>query len=120
MLVVADSGPLIALSDVGRLELLLKLYRDVWIPPEVSREAFEAHGRTRPDWIHVGSSSAAPAELAGANLGPGETQAIALAIEKGADLLLADDRRARRLAQHVGLLVAGTVAVLLRATWLSS
>jgi predicted nucleic acid-binding protein len=45
----------------------------------------------------------------------GETQALQLAQEHGADLLLTDDTAARLAANQMGLLVHGTLGILLRA-----
>ena len=49
-------------------------------------------------------------------LGRGEAEAIGLAIETHADLLLADDRSARRAAERRGINVAGTLNVLVAAS----
>lgn len=49
-------------------------------------------------------------------LGAGEREAIALAKEIGADLLLVDDRKARKEARGRGLSVTGTLAVLVAAS----
>jgi predicted nucleic acid-binding protein len=48
-------------------------------------------------------------------LDAGESQAIALMRELGADILLLDDRRARATAQRLGLPFTGTVGILRRA-----
>jgi hypothetical protein len=48
-------------------------------------------------------------------LGAGEREAIALALELRADLLSADDKKARRIAQERGIRVTGTVGVLREA-----
>lgn len=48
-------------------------------------------------------------------LGPGEAEALALAEEIKADLILLDDRAARVEALRRGLLVTGTIGVLLDA-----
>jgi hypothetical protein len=45
----------------------------------------------------------------------GEAAALSLAQTLGARLILLDERKARRIAAHIGLQVAGTLAVLLRA-----
>lgn len=42
----------------------------------------------------------------------GEAEAISLALELKADLLLADDRKARRIARERGLAITGVVGVL--------
>jgi len=44
-------------------------------------------------------------------LNPGEAEAIVLAIERQADLLLADERRVRRSATAAGLTVTGLLGV---------
>lgn len=46
------------------------------------------------------------------SLGDGERQAISLAIEQHADLLVVDDLPARRLAQSIGTSVVGTAGIL--------
>lgn len=50
-----------------------------------------------------------------ASLGVGESEAISLALEVQARLLLLDDRPARRLAQALGLSIIGTLGILLAA-----
>jgi predicted nucleic acid-binding protein len=49
------------------------------------------------------------------DIGPGEAEAIALAIEAGAARIVLDDKKARRIARELGVTVTGTVGVLLRA-----
>jgi uncharacterized protein len=49
------------------------------------------------------------------NLDPGEAEAIVLAIERRADLLLVDERRGRRTATAAGLTVIGLLGVVIRA-----
>ena len=55
-----------------------------------------------------------PREI-GAVLHSGEAEAIALAVERHADLVLLDDGDARRLASKMGLHFIGVLGILLRA-----
>lgn len=50
-----------------------------------------------------------------ADLDPGEAEAIVLAIERRAGLLLVDERRGRRTATAAGLRVIGLLGVVARA-----
>ena len=49
------------------------------------------------------------------HLGAGEAEAIALALEGGAELLLMDERLGREAARRVGVRVVGVAGVLLEA-----
>jgi predicted nucleic acid-binding protein len=53
--------------------------------------------------------------MAAMRLGPGEREAIALAVELGADEIILDDLSARRMATSLGIPVIGTLGLLLRA-----
>jgi hypothetical protein len=55
------------------------------------------------------------ARLLAAVLDPGEAEAIALALELSADLILLDERDGRSAAERAGLRVTGVLGVLLRA-----
>ena len=116
MSVVSDASPLIALNGIGRLEILEQLYATVLIPPAVSREVFERHGRESPSWIETRLlSQDIPASILEERLGKGEAEAISLALEEKATLLLLDDRRARSLARSLGLPIVGVGGVLVAA-----
>jgi hypothetical protein len=47
-----------------------------------------------------------------ASLGPGESEAISLALEIRADRLIVDERAGRRVAEALGLRVAGVLGLL--------
>lgn len=123
MIVVADSTPLIALSRIGRLQLLERLYTRVVIPRAVFDEVVE-QGHDRPGasevshsrFIEVGETATPiPAPPLRKNLGAGELAAIELALQLKADLLLVDDLPARREAMRQGLTIIGTVGILQQA-----
>lgn len=75
-----------------------------------AREVSEA------DWIEIVevSDKSAVEELKG-ELDKGESEAIVLAKELGAEWLLLDERLARQKAQALGFKVIGTLGILLRA-----
>lgn len=120
--IVSDSGPLIALSGIGRLELLASLHGRVFVPPAVLREVTESGAGRRgarevagARWIEVRELVAPPDALLIQELGSGEAEAISLALRLGASVLL-DERRGRRIAETVyRLRVRGTVGVLVAA-----
>ena len=112
--VVADASPLIALDHLGHLDLLRELFGTVLIPPAVAREASSLH--TLPDFISVRAlGQPVAARVLAASLGPGEREAMSLAIETSARWVILDDRPARRLAEALGMPVIGTLGVLTTA-----
>ncbi|PYQ05870.1 MAG: DUF3368 domain-containing protein [Acidobacteria bacterium] len=113
-LVVSDSSPLIALSQINQIKLLHDLFGEVVIPGAVAREV--SPGVRLPTWITTRPlAMRVGLELLLPKLGLGETEAVVLAAQDGADWLLRDERPARRIAQALGLRVAGTLGLLVRA-----
>lgn len=112
--VVCNSSPLIGLEQIGLLDLLRQLFGTLRVPPAVALEV--APSVILPAWVHQQALTQAvgPAIL-GARLGAGESEAISLALESSARLVILDDRPARRLAQALGLPLIGTVGLLLAA-----
>jgi uncharacterized protein len=109
---VSNSSCLIALDLVGRLDLLHGLYGTVLVPDAVS---YECGGRL-PQWVSVQPiQNQGMARTLQLGLGAGESEAIVLASETSAARLILDDKKARRIAQQLGLPITGTLAVLLRA-----
>ena len=113
MTVISNSSPLIALTQIGRLDLLRRLYTCIWIPPAVAREVEPTVARL-PDWIVVQELAhpLQPITVSG-SIGPGEREVISLGLELGAALLIVDEQPARRLATSLGLRVIGTVGLLM-------
>jgi hypothetical protein len=108
--VVADASPLIALAQVGHLPLLERLFGEVVAPPAVVREV----GLSLPGFIRERKlSQPIPAAVLRASLDPGESEAISLALELGADRVILDERAARRLALSLGLAIVGVLGILL-------
>jgi predicted nucleic acid-binding protein len=112
--VVADASPLIAFQQISQLSLLQAVFTEVIVPPAVARE-IQPSVPSVP-WIveRPLAHPIAPLVLR-ASLGPGESEALGLAMELHADRLLVDERAARRAALALGLGVIGTLGVLLAA-----
>jgi len=115
--VVADASPLIALQQIGQLELLHALFGDVVVPPAVVRE-IQPSLAPRPSWIveRPLGQPAVPLVLRG-TLGAGESEALSLALETSAAWLLVDDRAARRVAVTLGVRGADDTGRLLQVVF---
>jgi predicted nucleic acid-binding protein len=113
--VVSNSSPLIALTQIGRLNLLQQLHPLVLIPPAVAREV-EPTIPALPGWVVVQplAHPRRPHTVSG-SIGPGEQEVISLGLELRAERLILDEQPARRLATSLGLRVIGTVGLLLAA-----
>lgn len=96
MIVVSDTSPLSYLHQIGRLFLLSSLYEDVIIPPAVADELRVAPRlHETVDWSRVRivfPEATRRVEELLAELGRGESEAIVVTLEVGADLLLIDER----------------------------
>ncbi len=124
MIVVADAGPLIHLSLIGRLDLLPALYGRILVPELVYREVVDL-GADLPgsvelraaDWVdrspHPPDHPLFP--LLRSQLDPGEAAALCLAADRVAELILSDDRQARLAAERLGFPIKGTLGLLIEA-----
>lgn len=106
-LLVINASPLIGLAKARQLDLLPQLYSQILIPQAVFEEVV-SQGKGRPgaeeisraSWIEIRSPRTLLAHSE--SLGKGEAEAIALAKELEADLLI-DDRAARLRAGQEGI-----------------
>ena len=115
--VISDTSPINYLIRIGEIDLLPQLFGEVLIPPAVLQElqhakaplAVQEWALRIPAWAKVVAPNAVNRNL---DLGPGETEAIALAKEIGETLLLMDERKGRKAAMENGLRTAGTLNIL--------
>ena len=125
MLVVRYTSPVSNLALIGRLDLLRIQLGEVCIPSAVRLELLDLpdlHARAAIEraieegWLKS-AEVAAPdlLKLLSTTLHPGESGAIALAVQLQAGLVLIDEREARGVAALLGLRVTGVLGVLLRA-----
>jgi uncharacterized protein len=112
--VISNSSPLIGLERIRQLHLLQHLFGHIVVPPAVIREVGTM--LAIPPWIEQQTlSQAIGPQILSTSLGAGESEAISLALEVHARLLILDDRPARRLAQALHMPVIGTIGILLAA-----
>ena len=110
--IIADTSVLIIISKIEALELLYRMYGEVFITPEVADE----YGEPIPSWISLKSPKDAKyVSLLQTQVDAGEASAIALACETSDVLLLLDDLKARKLAAKLGFRISGTLGVVGKA-----
>lgn len=120
---VSDTSPLRALHHLQLMHLLPLFYSQVLIPPIVVAEFSRADpaflSRLAGDYAFIQvRSPAAPLLVPAAfaeKLDAGEMEAISLALEIHADVVLIDESAARAAAIRLGLKVSGVLALLARA-----
>ena len=112
MIVVSDASPIIALFEIGRLELLKEVFGEVIVTDVVAVETQMA----LPDWIAVRTDYNYEAYQQLCNkLDRGEASAIALTKSiKGATLLI-DERKGRAVAARIGISYVGLLGVIVMA-----
>jgi predicted nucleic acid-binding protein len=108
--VVVDSTCLIGLERIGALDLIPSLFDPVYVPPAVAGEL----GVVLPWFSVVAPSDRALLDALSMLVDAGETEAIARAREVGGKVVL-DDRRARSVAEKMGLSILGTIGLLVQA-----
>lgn len=123
MTVVTNAGPLIALARIDQLALLPALYDEVIMPFAVRDEVLGARKRqtgtaalAEAEWLHAHPVSDPTAvALLRERLDAGESETIVLALQVDADIVLMDEARGRRIAAARGLVLTGTLGMLLLA-----
>jgi predicted nucleic acid-binding protein len=120
--IVSDAGPIIIFARIGRLSLLRDTTGSLLIPDAVYGEIVVKEGGmpgaaavAQAPWIlKVSVVDRSIMESLPNVLHEGEREAIALARERNAQLLV-DEIRARRIASDQGLQVVGTLRILASA-----
>jgi predicted nucleic acid-binding protein len=120
--VISDTSPLLYLHQIDQLDLLPKLYGRVVVPPAVRKElrtgaerGFSTPDVDQIDWLEVRMLTDMTLLPMAIDLGPGEAEAIALALASPKHLLILDDGLGRRIAHLRALTYTGTLGVLVRA-----
>ena len=119
---IADSGPLICLARIGRIELLPRLFSKIFVPPEVWNEV-TVRGQSHPGayevsqatWFTIQAPDSQLVRPLSILVDAGEAEAIALAQTTPDCIILLDDSRARKIAERLNIKQIGTIGLLLRA-----
>ena len=120
MIVVSNTTPILSLYKIGRLGLLERLFGRVFVPAAVYDE-ISILGKGKPgydviealDCIQVKQvQNTLAVGLLRSQLDYGEAEAIVLARELQADILMLDEKKARKVAQAGLQRVSGTIGVL--------
>jgi predicted nucleic acid-binding protein len=121
--VLSDTSPLHYLVLIGESDVLRALYGRILIPRSVADELDQPNTPNivrqwisqPPAWLEIVPTPHNADPLVLTFLDRGERDAILLALELKADLLLMDDREGVEEAVRLGLVVTGTLGVLDRA-----
>ncbi|MBW1692031.1 MAG: DUF3368 domain-containing protein [Deltaproteobacteria bacterium] len=121
--VICNTGPIVALSMIDRIDILRHLFELVAIPEAVHKEILEGGpinagllNYRKAEWIKVVTLSKPVDPLLRTSLDSGEAAVIGLARELNANPVLIDERKARKIARTIyGLHVIGSARVLVEA-----
>jgi predicted nucleic acid-binding protein len=113
MIVISDTSVITTLLQIGKADLLRVLYSRVLIPEAVRAELSQYHV-SLPGFLECQPAADRKAvEHLLSEIHAGEAEAIVLAQETHADLLLMDEREGRKVAVREGLRVIGLVGILI-------
>ena len=119
--VVSNTTPIISLLKINKLKIFKDLYGEILIPHEVFNEIEAGKHKefytdlSKIEWIRIEKINNEKSLSYFLDLDKGEAEAIVLATEKGADLLIMDEFLGRFHAKHTGLKVSGTIGILIKA-----
>ncbi len=122
LLVVADTGPICYLVEIGHIGILPQLFERIFIPSPVYDElrhpsapaAVRAWVNAPPAWLEVSPVTVSD-DPAFEALDDGEKSALTLGMTLGANLILIDDRKGAAVALRKGFQITGTLGLLTRA-----
>ena len=115
-LVIADSGPIFSLALIERLDILIALFDDIKIPRAVWDEI--TFDKTKPDYQKIFNFfKDKTCQISGLNeltfvMDFGESESLILYKELKADFLLIDDKKARKIAENLGINCIGLIGIL--------
>ena len=111
--VIADASCLILFANIRRLDILEKLFGELWITKDVEAE----YGLPIPSFISIREPVDKGRQQAlMLLLDSGEASSIALAAENPGCQIIIDERKGRRVALALGLDLTGTLGLRIEAS----
>lgn len=121
--VVADTGPLIHLSEIGCVHLL-KYFQKIYVPESVRDEYYKHKRKSDPDFFdlqNITLTKAQPEEIFDFiskhglnNLHSGERDCLYLCQKLTIDTIFTDDLAARDAAKKLGITPVGSLGIVAR------
>lgn len=112
MIVISDTSVITSLLNIDYIHILKHLYKEVYIPTAVKEELLKEH-ILLPDFINVlNVKDKEYVEKLLNELDRGESEAIVLAKEIKADLLIIDEKIGGNIAEREGIRVIGILGIL--------
>lgn len=120
MTVVSNTTPIIALSSIGKLDLLHELFSEIIVPEavyfEIKAKKSFGYSEIESPFIKVKAvKGEIYKDLLLTQLDPGEAEVILLAKELKAQTVIIDESLGYRIARNSGLHVVRTLSLLLKA-----
>ncbi len=120
--IICNTSPLQYLHQLGLLHLLPALVEKLIVPTavlaeiEIGREnAVDLPDLSTLDWIEIRQAKSSSVLSLTIDLGIGEMEVLALALETKDAILILDDLLARQAAGRLGIKIIGTLGILLEA-----
>lgn len=123
MIVVSDSSCLIGITRIGHLDILKRLFGEIYIPLAVYNEVVEKEKLQKEvdeikkaTWIKSQDiQDRLASQILELSLGKGEAETIILGKKLCADYVILNERMARQIASQMGIKVIGLLGILVKA-----
>jgi len=116
---IGDTGATISLATIDKLDLLNSYFDKIYIPQAVWDELVDDESFIEvlriKEFFHNKLKKIRSVNDLQLIMDRGESEALLLYQELGADILLIDDRKAREIAESLGVNCIGTLALLKQA-----
>jgi predicted nucleic acid-binding protein len=110
--IISDTSCFIILTNIGELDLLHKVYGEIITTIDIATE----YGEVLPEWVEIAIvEDKYRQQLLEMQIDRGEASAIALALETPNSTIIIDDYKARKIAAKLGLILTGTIGVIIKA-----